>query len=319
MRPQMFRVFLVTAAVLLLFVLPAAAQDGDPIPFDDQTTPLTVLGSYANAINLGDYERAYAYWRNLPEDRSFENGTGEFDQIAEMRIAASLPVITEGAAGSIFASVSAYVVIERIPENQSLAPTNIACFVVRRSNVPEGDNAEPDPNWYLYSAEILPISIDNIELSDRVCGFDDGIAGKGMYENLLTPEDLLTSYYNAITLRDYPRAYGYWSAPPDQTLEEFAAGFQNLDGVSVYADVTGIRVEGAAGSIYTSMPVLITTTQLVGDPQGFVGCFVMRRSNVPEGDAVEPDPNWAIHSASLAPMLMPFMTSRELFEVECGG
>ncbi len=318
MRPH---VYLMTAALLLLFVLPAAAQDGDPpVPFDDQTTPLTVLGSYANAINLGDDDRANGYWRNLPEDRSFENGTGEFDQIAEMRIAASLPVITEGAAGSIFASVSAYVVIERIPENQSLAPTNIACFVVRRSNVPEGDNPEPDPNWYMYSAEIVPISIDNIELSDRMCGFDDGIAGKGLYENLLTPEDLLTSYYNAIALRDYARAYGYWSAPPDQTLEAYAAGFMNVDGVSVYVDVTGIRVEGAAGSIFTSMPVLITTTQLVGDPQGFVGCFVMRRSNVPEGDAVEPDPNWAIHSASLAPTMMPpYMASRELFEVGCAG
>src|SRR6266545_161224 len=40
------------------------------------------------------------------------------------------------------------------------------------------------------------------------------------------PVSLIGAYYNAITLGDYARAYGYWiQAPNNQTESQFQAGF----------------------------------------------------------------------------------------------
>ena len=51
-------------------------------------------------------------------------------------------------------------------------------------------------------------------------------------------------------------------------------------------------------SIYTDMPTVITATNN-GVSQFFAGCFVGRKSNVPVGDATDPDPNWRFFDAEL--------------------
>jgi hypothetical protein len=113
------------------------------------------------------------------------------------------------------------------------------------------------------------------------------------------PASLIGSYYNAITLRDYPRAYSYWETPPqNQTEAQFAAGFS--DTVSAIAMVAvPYLTDAGAGNIYASVPTVVIA-QLTNGPEAYyAGCFVTHKTNVPVGNATEPDPNWYLRSADL--------------------
>src|SRR5690606_13941659 len=137
-----------------------------------------------------------------------------------------------------------------------------------------------------------------LALLDSVCELeiDDALA---VYTSQNSPIQVLGAYVNAITNRDYARAYSYWETPPDNaTLEQFAAGYADTDAVSLIVRADAF-VGGAAGSIYASIPVLLTATDLDGDKTFFGGCYVARHSNVPVGDAIEPAPEWWLYSADV--------------------
>lgn len=113
------------------------------------------------------------------------------------------------------------------------------------------------------------------------------------------PASLIGSYYNAITLRDYPRAYGYWETPPNnQTLAQFTAGFS--DTLSAVALVTvPYLTDAGAGNIYASLPAVVIAQRTNGTQVYYAGCFVAHKTNVPVGNATEPNPNWYLRSAHL--------------------
>ena len=113
------------------------------------------------------------------------------------------------------------------------------------------------------------------------------------------PASLIGSYYNAISLKDYPRAYSYWETAPDnQTEAQFAAGFS--DTASAVALVTvPYLTDAGAGNIFASLPVVVIAQRTNGTQAYFAGCFVAHKTNVPVGNATEPDPNWYLRSADL--------------------
>ncbi len=98
-----------------------------------------------------------------------------------------------------------------------------------------------------------------------------------------TPIEVLKSYYNAINRQEYVRAYSYWgqkgtdaqSQPP--AYPQFAAGYSNTAQVKL---TTGkIRGEGAAGSVFTTVPVTLSVTNTNGSKDTFVGCYTLRQVN----------------------------------------
>jgi hypothetical protein len=110
--------------------------------------------------------------------------------------------------------------------------------------------------------------------------------------------EALRSYYDAISARDYERAYRQWgpSGPPNQTLEEFARGFAETESV-VLTTGTPSRVEGAAGSRYVEIPVTVTSRTKAGENQRFEGSYTMRRVVVDGAPAAER--RWHIHRAAV--------------------
>lgn len=115
------------------------------------------------------------------------------------------------------------------------------------------------------------------------------------------PVYLIASYYNAIALGDYTRAYNYWlegHVPNDATLGQFAAGFANVQTVRAMARLP-VRGGVAAGTASVDVPVVVTTTLKNGSAQIFAGCFRTARFNVPVGSPPVNDPNWYLDSASL--------------------
>ena len=90
-----------------------------------------------------------------------------------------------------------------------------------------------------------------------------------------TATDVVKSFYNAVNRQEYARAYTYFG--PDggpQPYEQFAAGYENTVSVKV---LTGTeRGDGAAGSIYFTLPVAIDAVQSNGTHRQFAGCYTMR-------------------------------------------
>ena len=119
-------------------------------------------------------------------------------------------------------------------------------------------------------------------------------------DSAASPADVLREYYAAIEERDYDRAYSLWSdggRASKQTRAQFVAGFTKTSKVTVTVrDST--RVEGAAGSQYATVPVVVDATLSDGRRQRFEGSYVLRRSMV---DGATPEQRrWRIYSASLS-------------------
>lgn len=89
------------------------------------------------------------------------------------------------------------------------------------------------------------------------------------------PAALIASYYNAISRQEYARAWSYFGeTPPVADFATFAKGYAGTLSVEL---LTGPVVsEGAAGSIYSTIPVAIAAATAAG-VQVFAGCYTLRQ------------------------------------------
>lgn len=111
--------------------------------------------------------------------------------------------------------------------------------------------------------------------------------------------NVVRRYYAAINAGDYDTAYAQWgeSGPPGQTYDDFVSGFAQTARVTV--DVTGtVRPEGAAGSVYATVPVSIHAQRTDGRTQQFDGHYVVRRVNDVPG-ASQAQLHWHLDGADL--------------------
>lgn len=116
-----------------------------------------------------------------------------------------------------------------------------------------------------------------------------------------TAEDavqLIRNYYRWINQKKYQGAFNIWEKGEDgnavnaQSFEKFAGGFSDTASVSVEIGAPG-EIEGAAGSNYIQIPVIISATSTDGSQQKFAGNYTMRSSNMAD------DRSWYINSAKV--------------------
>lgn len=114
-----------------------------------------------------------------------------------------------------------------------------------------------------------------------------GTAAPAYMDDRSDPSALVQSLYNAVTRKEYARAWSYFSTKPAASLDAFAAGFADTAGVAV---VTGTPTEeGAAGSVFHSLPVAIRATDDAGAEQVFAGCYTLKLANPQiQGDPFAP-------------------------------
>jgi hypothetical protein len=113
------------------------------------------------------------------------------------------------------------------------------------------------------------------------------------------PADVIRAYYRAINSRDFTRAYAFWSdsgRASGQSAGEFTRGFAQTASVSVSIGTVG-RIEGAAGSRYTEIPVTVEARQTDGNVNRFRGAYTLRRTVVPGATAAQRA--WHLYSAKL--------------------
>ena len=108
------------------------------------------------------------------------------------------------------------------------------------------------------------------------------------------PTEALKAYYQAINDKQYEKAYGYWKSPT-VGLEQFSRGFADTLSVRLLVEPAPL-IEGAAGSLFAEVPTVVVVRTTGGRERVFAGCYVMRRSNIEEGD------RWHIYKASISPV-----------------
>jgi heat shock protein HslJ len=134
------------------------------------------------------------------------------------------------------------------------------------------------------------------------------------YENRSSPVDLLASFYDAVSNRDYERAYSYWETPPGN-LQGFKQGYRDTVSVQLIVQPP-TRIEGAAGSMYAEVPTLAVASQRNGTRRLYVGCYVVRKSNVRPSDSAVEDV-WRIYKASLSQVAVGAGISPKVLSQAC--
>lgn len=105
------------------------------------------------------------------------------------------------------------------------------------------------------------------------------------------PITALTSYYSAVNNRNFEQAYRYWETPASK-YNSFVRGFANTRNTRLLIEPP-VHVEGAAGSLYAEIPVLLITEMRNGNEYFYAGCYTMRRTNQPGG-------GWRIYRANIS-------------------
>jgi hypothetical protein len=90
------------------------------------------------------------------------------------------------------------------------------------------------------------------------------------------PTAIVRSLYNAVSRHEYARAWSYFGeTKPLPDYQAFVAGYAETASVEL---LTGpAATEGAAGSIYGSVPVALAATGTDGTTRVFAGCYVTRQ------------------------------------------
>ncbi|RUW64628.1 DUF1176 domain-containing protein, partial [Mesorhizobium sp. M2A.F.Ca.ET.067.02.1.1] len=83
---------------------------------------------------------------------------------------------------------------------------------------------------------------------------------------------VIRSLYSAINRHEFARAWGYFGdTKPAKDFNAFVKGYDGTDTVDVKTGA--VSDEGAAGSIYYSVPVAIQATDKKGEAKVFAGCY----------------------------------------------
>jgi len=267
--------------------VPSPSVEAEMRPFyDDQSDPVSLLASYINAINRAEYARAWDYWEN-PPNASFDEFRAGYADTAFVLLAVHPPTWYDGAAGSAYAQVPTLLLASHSDASQH---NFVGCYVVRSGNV-EG----AAPGWWLFDATVGPTpgNSDDANLLVGACAHPSPVPSEPTTDDRDGPVQLLASYFNAINLRDYARAWDYWENPPNPNFDDFQNGYADTDSVFLVVRPP-VGYEGAAGSAYAQVPTLLLATHTDASRHNYLGCYVARSPNLGPDAGV-----WSLFDASV--------------------
>ena len=287
---------LIVLVLSLFSVLPAAAQTATPVPlpFTQQTDPASLIGSYYNAISLADYPRAYSYWESEPGNRTEAQFAAGFADTAGAQVLVQLPIFQDAGAGNVHASIPTLVIATLKNGTQTYYA---GCFITHKTNVPVGNATEPDPNWYLQSAKLKQQSTLNLTAIATACTQPVSLMDGSVPPSQLSPIDTVASYFTALATGGV--SANYWEDPTnDIVYQTYGKELTHQLSLELYVNPIS-NPEGAAGSVYAIVPALVVFNAPDNSKQYLTGCYTLRLSDVPVGNATEPDPNWHFYNATL--------------------
>lgn len=238
-----------------------------PLQYDHPTTPERLIGSYVNAINRLDYEKASQYWESPPDPQQLRQ---RFLNTRSVMAIIRPPIIIQGAAGSSYAYVPT-LWLER--KNNGHRVAYYACFTARRSNM---ESQTHPTHWYIYDAEITsaPNAGGWLFFRNACPDAQDIVDQASQYDNRTTPERLIATYFDAINRGQYERAYKSWVKPP-VPYDEFVSRFQHIRRIDPLIRVP-VWVYKKHGHRYARVHFLQLVTYKSGLTRAYDACFTVR-------------------------------------------
>jgi len=245
----------------------AAAVTQAPVGEIDTTAAVQVVLDYYDAIVQKHYDAAYSLWAR--------NGMASGQTRAEFE---------QGYAGT--AGVSVLLDKPTASHNAVVVPSTILSVL----NQPNQDQkphrftgsytlSREGESWRIVSATIT----ETDAAAEPPAGTGEAL-------------QVVQAYYQAIEDANYTRAYSYWEnngQASQQSYSVFVQGFAETAKVAL--TVGQVRTNGAAGSAYTEVPVVVLAQQRDSSRQSFCGNYTLRRTTVPPFDTF----GWRIYQASI--------------------
>ena len=142
------------AAMFALALLATPAPVLAEIRFvDDRSSPVAVLRSLYNAINLHETTRAYAYWNGSTEVPDFATFAKGYATTAHVELLLGVPV-SDGAAGSIYFNVPAAI---RATDAGGGVHEFAGCYVLRQID-PTLQAVRPFRPIFIVSGHLKPVT-----------------------------------------------------------------------------------------------------------------------------------------------------------------
>jgi hypothetical protein len=93
-----------------------------------------------------------------------------------------------------------------------------------------------------------------------------------------TPSQLIISLFNAVSRKEYLRAYNYWINPGTSlgSFTAYADGYKDTGSVDlVFGNITG---DAGAGQMYYTVPVILKATATNGVHANYAACYIVHLS-----------------------------------------
>lgn len=147
---------------------------------------------------------------------------------------------------------------------------------------------------------------DPLFVPDGLEDGDETVPENPYYDDRSTAASVIESLYNAINRMEYLRAFSYFATAEDMAdpeaaqaaFEAFAEGYADTESVQLL--VGPETTEGAAGTVYYTIPVALEATMADGSLESYAGCYTLRLAQ-PSVQATPPFRPLAITDAALAP------------------
>ncbi|MBK4218178.1 hypothetical protein JJJ17_19800 [Paracoccus caeni] len=118
---------------------------------------------------------------------------------------------------------------------------------------------------------ILTLSLATPALAQTEPPLDNTEVPSQFIDDRSSPERVVTSLYNAIDRREYLRGWSYFAPDTAPDYDTFRDGYETTEKVELR--LGEVHSEGAAGSVYSLVPVALRATDADGTETVFAGCY----------------------------------------------
>ncbi|ABX07365.1 MAG TPA: hypothetical protein DEF47_00840 [Herpetosiphon sp.] len=241
-----------TQAIAVASPTTSVATPVDTLPqpnaFDDQTTPVKLFRSLVNALNRGEYERAYRYWATPPGGIDQGGFSASFFGIDLVVGLVTAPTFNESQTEARMAGI----VLLGMSDGGARADT--ACYLATRADV--------NSPWQLSSNNSLPTTTNDVlgvlDQQARECGTP--LEQLALTKQTTVPE-VLFSYYAGLAQADQAKTAETWV---EGTLPSVPDNLRQSNQLSVYVNVTPVETEAAA----FLQTIILADTKVM-----WVGCY----------------------------------------------
>jgi len=264
-------------------VLPVPAENY----IDDRSTPSQLIISYFNALNRGEYLRAYNYWLN---PSGTQGSLSKF--ISGYKYTSRVDLVF----GTITSGVSAGLIYYTVPVLLKASAINgvkanwAACYVLHQSRpenfslppfIPMGiiwgsaktyDSTEDDATALASACSTYPTQGTAVAVSRNPLNIDKS----NFLDDRSGPLETVSSLLNALNRKEYVRAYGYFlnSSIYPGSYYPYVAGYADTAAITaVFGTSQSVVV---AGGMTYKQPLGMRVEKNDASIQTFVGCYTLQ-------------------------------------------